>query len=169
LRSCLSRSLPPASSTTLDYQGYGFETGGFPPSATGDELRNSNHRHHRTPALGVDFATEELTGWISGLVSNGPQDAGDGTVFYTFSTGRMEIYRDTGRDHDLRYGAAQCDGAVDVHERRAVFAGTSRISSSISIPRPPPAPMKATSSSTAAAAWKRCTRSVRRASRSAAC
>ena len=91
----------PAVATTLDYQGYGFETGGFPPSSPGDVLSIPVVVNVASNALGVDFEAEELTGWISGLVSGGVQDGGDAVQFFTFAAGRIEFYRDASRDHDF--------------------------------------------------------------------
>jgi len=89
-----------ALATTLDYVGYAFETGGFPPSAPGDELRIPVTVDRAAEELGIQFASEELTGWISGLVSNGPQPGDDGVTVITYSAGRIEFFRDPSRDHD---------------------------------------------------------------------
>jgi hypothetical protein len=89
----------PARATTLDYQGYAFETGDFPPSVAGDTLRIPIVVTALAQDLGIDLGTEEVTGWIDGLVSSGPQDGGDAVMFFTFSTGRIEFYRDALSDH----------------------------------------------------------------------
>lgn len=91
----------PAFGTTLDYQGYAYETGDFPPSVPGDTLRIPLVVTALAQDLGIDLGTEELTGWIDGLLSGGPQDGGDAVTFFTFSTGRIEFYRDALRDHSF--------------------------------------------------------------------
>jgi hypothetical protein len=91
----------PAVATTLDYQGYAFESGGFPPSTPGDTLWLPVVVTTASESLQIDFGVEELTGWIAGLVSNGPQDGGDAVQFFTFAPGRIEFYRDSSRDHDF--------------------------------------------------------------------
>lgn len=87
----------PARATTLDYQGYAFETGGFPASAPGDILRFPVVV--TGSSLAVDLTSTELTGWIDGLVSTGTQDAGDGVQLVTFSNGSIEFWRDPSLDH----------------------------------------------------------------------
>lgn len=85
--------------TTIDYQGYAFETGGFPASDAGDTLRIPIVA--TAASLGIDLATHEVTGWIHGLVSGGTVDVGDGILMTTYGTGRIEIYRDASRDRDF--------------------------------------------------------------------
>jgi len=89
----------PAGATTIDYQGYAYETGGFPPGSVGDTLRMPVIV--TGTSLGLDLATTELTGWIDGLVSSGPQDGGDAVQFFTFSTGSIEFWRDASGDHEF--------------------------------------------------------------------
>ena len=85
----------------LDYQGYAFETGGLPPSEPGDELQIPFIVNSASEELGLDPAAGEITGWVSGLVSTGTQDAGDGVLLVTYGTGRVDIYRDPSSDHDF--------------------------------------------------------------------
>lgn len=87
--------------TTIDYQGYAFETGGFPASDPGDTLWIPIVATGVASTLGIDLATTEVTGWISGLVSAGAVDVGDGIQSIAYTTGRIEIYRDLSLDHDF--------------------------------------------------------------------
>lgn len=93
---------PVASGTaaTLDYQGMAWETGGFPPSTPGDTLWMPIIVDVFDP-LGYDPATEEITAFVGGLVSNGTQDAGDGILVTTYSPGLMQVFRDPARDHEF--------------------------------------------------------------------
>jgi hypothetical protein len=91
----------PATAAVLDYQGLAFETGGFPPSDTGDELRMPLVVTAIDSVLGFDPAAEEITGWVSGLVSTGTQDVGDGVLLTSYGPGRIEFYRDPSRDRDF--------------------------------------------------------------------
>ncbi len=93
--------LAAAHGTSLDYQGYAFETGGFPPSAVGDTLRIPVVVTEATADLGFDFASEEVTGWVTGLVSSGSTDLGGGVLRIDYSSGRIEFHRDPARDHDF--------------------------------------------------------------------
>ena len=93
--------LASASGTTLDYQGYGFTTGKSGNYAAGSVLSIPVIVNAAGPSLGLDTATEEMTGWITGLVSAGPTDGGDGVQIISFSAGRIEFYRDPLRDHDF--------------------------------------------------------------------
>lgn len=91
----------PALGTSIDYQGYAYETGGFPPSVAGDTLRIPIVVTTVTADLGFDLTAEELTGWVTELVSTGAQDLGGGVQRIEYSAGRIEIYRDPARDHDF--------------------------------------------------------------------
>jgi FlgD Ig-like domain len=90
---------------TLDYQGYAFETAGFPPSEVGDELAMPLIVNAFAPTfaatLGLGGEDGEITGWVSGLVSTGTQDAGDGVLMVTYSQGRVEFFRDPASNHDF--------------------------------------------------------------------
>lgn len=96
--------LAPAYATTLDYQGYAFKSGEPLPFVAGDFLRIPIVVDQAAADLGVDFGSEEMTGYISGLVANAPQDGGNGVVLVTFSDGRIDFYRDPSRDHDFGVG-----------------------------------------------------------------
>lgn len=93
--------LATAFGTTLDYQGYGFTTGEAGGYAAGSVLSIPVIVDATSASLPLDPGSEEITGWITGLISNGPSDGGDGVQFITFSTGRIEFYRDAQRDHDF--------------------------------------------------------------------
>ena len=136
------RADPPASGTTLDYQGYGFETGGFPPSAPGDTLRIPIIVTGLTSALGIDFASEEVTGWIAGLVSGGPHDGGDAMQFFTFSTGRMEIYRGIRAYHDFGTWPPSATVPWTFRTATCVWRAISPTSCSTSTPTRTPAPIE---------------------------
>jgi hypothetical protein len=93
--------LAPAHGISIDYQGYAYESGGFPPSDSGDTLRIPLIVDAISADLGFNFATEELTGWVSGLVSSGTLDLGGGLQRIDYTPGRIDIFRDASRDHDF--------------------------------------------------------------------
>ncbi len=100
----VSAHLAPVHATTLDYQGYAFKSGVSLPFVAGDSLRIPVVVDQASAALGVDFAAEEMTGYITGLVADAPQDGGEGVLLVTFSGGRIDFYRDPSRDHDFSAG-----------------------------------------------------------------
>jgi hypothetical protein len=93
-------SIAPAHGTAIDYQGYAYETGGFPPSAGADTLFIPLVATNVTGDLPFDLGAEELTGWITGLVSTGSLDLG-GLLRIDYTPARIDIYRDAARDHDF--------------------------------------------------------------------
>jgi len=80
---------------------------------TGDELQIPFIVNSASEELGLDPAAGEITGWVSGLVSTGTQDAGDGVLSSPTAQGGSDIYRDPSSDHD--FGTLprmpQCRGA----------------------------------------------------------
>ena len=93
-------ALPAAAQVyTVDYLGYGWETGGMLPSNAGDELVVTCVADNVDPAFGVDLGTEELTLHISGLISTGQVDAG-GYYIVSYTGGTMEIYEDPAMNAD---------------------------------------------------------------------
>lgn len=88
-----------AESALLDFQGFAHETGGFPPSATGDTLSIPCVVDNLSQNLGIDLQATEVTGWITGLVSTGSEDLGDGVTATHFEAGTIAFYSDPSRDH----------------------------------------------------------------------
>lgn len=85
----------------LDFQGLAWETGSFPPSAPGDELRIVCVVNELSDILGIDLQTTEVTAVLSGMVSNGSTDLGGGVTLTTYSGGTVRFYEDANRDHDF--------------------------------------------------------------------
>ncbi len=84
--------------SNIDYFGYAWETGGFPPSDAGDVLIFTGVADNADPIFGVDigeFGTEELTFYMYDLVSTGAIDIGGGTLMISYSGGYLDIYRDS--------------------------------------------------------------------------
>ena len=57
----------------IDYVGYGWEDGGFPPSNPGDMMYYVAIGQSADAIFGVDLGTEELTVYIYDLVSTGDE------------------------------------------------------------------------------------------------
>jgi hypothetical protein len=86
--------------STIDYYGYAWETGGFPPSEVGDVLAFTGVGDYADPVFGVDLANEELTFYMYDLVSTGEIPIGGGTLMINYSGGYLEIYRDVAMNAD---------------------------------------------------------------------
>ncbi len=85
---------------SIDYLGFAWETGGFPPSNAGDNLTMTGVAVFDgvDPIFGVDLGSEEVTFYMSGLVSNGEVDMGGGTLQINYTGGTLEIYRDAAQN-----------------------------------------------------------------------
>lgn len=93
---------PALSQTTpaIDYLGYAWETGGFPPSDVGDVLVFTGVGVSADPIFGVDLGVDELTFYMYDLVSTGQVDMGGGSFVVNYSGGYLEIYRDGAQNAD---------------------------------------------------------------------
>lgn len=85
----------------IDYVGYGWEDGGFPPSNPGDMMYYVAVGQSADAIFGVDFGVEELTVYIYDLVSTGEIPIGGGTTMISYTGGYMEIYRDGAMNADF--------------------------------------------------------------------
>ena len=88
-----------AQNPEIDYLGYAWETGGFPPSYAGDVLFMTGTAGIIDPIFGVDLDTEEVTFYIYGCTSLGAVDM-SGTIYVTYTGGYLEIYRDAAFNAD---------------------------------------------------------------------
>ncbi|MEN8006964.1 MAG: hypothetical protein ABFS42_08105 [Candidatus Krumholzibacteriota bacterium] len=86
--------------SAIDYYGYAWETGGFPPSNPGDTMIFTGVGVAADPVFGVDFGVEELTFYMYDLVSTGEVPIGGGTVMINYTGGYLEIYRDGAMNAD---------------------------------------------------------------------
>ena len=84
----------------IDYYGYAWETGGFPPSNPGDDLVFTCVGDAADPLFGVDLVNEELTLYMSAMTSSGENDIGGGVLRIDYTGGTLEIYRDAGMNAD---------------------------------------------------------------------
>ena len=85
--------------STIDYIGYGWETGGFPVSDPGDELHFVGITDYLDPEFEVDLGVDELTLHVYGLLSVGEVDLGYYTIV-TYSGGYLEMYQDSSNNAD---------------------------------------------------------------------
>jgi hypothetical protein len=83
-----------AQTAVIDYVGYGWEDGGFPPSDPGDLFVFTAVATSVDPAIGVDLGTEEVTFYVYGLTSMGEVPLPGGLTSITYTNGTLEIYRD---------------------------------------------------------------------------
>jgi hypothetical protein len=91
----------PAEAALIDYVGFGWETVGFPPSQSGDELVVMAVSTQVDPLFGVDLAAAEATVVLYGLISTGGYvDPGTGWTYVTYTGGTLEVWEDPSRDHD---------------------------------------------------------------------
>jgi len=84
----------------IDYLGYAWETGGYPPSDVGDELIIVGVSNLIDAIFGYDLNIGEVTFHIFDLISTGGVDVGGGTEMVMYSGGTMEIYFDTSYNAD---------------------------------------------------------------------
>jgi len=83
----------------IDYYGYAWETGGFPPSNPGDDLVFTCVGDAADPIFGVDLGSEELTFYMSALTSSGEVPEGPNTRI-DYVGGTLEIWRDLSQNAD---------------------------------------------------------------------
>jgi len=92
-----------AQNAILDFQGYSWETGGFPASNPGDVLQVVGVVDALDSRFGVNLATEEVTVHASNLVSTGQIDIGGGVLSVAYVGGNLDVYRDPAMDHDYGF------------------------------------------------------------------
>jgi len=100
----LSAGVAQAQNALIDYQGYAWETGGFPPSNAGDELKFVGVVDALDARFGVNLGTDEVTIYVHSLLSTGQVDIGGGVLMIAYSGGDIELYQDGTPDHDYGTG-----------------------------------------------------------------
>jgi len=94
----------------IDYLGFSWETGGFPPSDMGDVMNVVGVVDAIDPIFGITLGSgTEVTFHISGLVSNGGI-LSSGVLTVSYSNGDFDLYEDTTPDHD--YGTNPPNGTA---------------------------------------------------------
>jgi len=88
-----------AQNPTIDYYGFAWETGGFPPSDPGDVLDFVGVADAADAIFGVDLGADELTFYIYDLVSTGEVDLG-GYSMISYTGGMLEIWRAGAKNAD---------------------------------------------------------------------
>jgi hypothetical protein len=86
----------------IDYQGYSWETGGFPASNPGDVMNIVGVVDQIDPLFNISLAGTEVTFYVTGLVSQGQVVNGD-VISVSYSGGTIELWDDPSKDHD--YGS----------------------------------------------------------------
>jgi hypothetical protein len=110
LLACLASGAAQAQNALIDYQGYAWEDGGFPPSNAGDSLFVVGVVDGIDSRFGVNFATEEVTLWVRNLVSGGQVSQGGSLISVAYSSGDIDLYRDPSKNRD--YGINPRNGTV---------------------------------------------------------
>lgn len=96
----LSTGVAQAQNALIDYQGYAWETGGFPPSNAGDEFKFVGVVDSLDSRFGVSLSTHEVTIYVHSLLSTGQVDIGGGVLSIAYTGGDIELYDDASPDHD---------------------------------------------------------------------
>lgn len=89
-----------ATNAIIDYQGYAWETGGFPPSNPGDVLNIVAVVDAIDSRFGINLSAEEVTLYVTDLASTGQVDLGGGVLNIAYSGGTISLYRDPSQNHD---------------------------------------------------------------------
>ena len=84
----------------IDYQGYAWETGGFTPSNPGDVLNVVGVTDNVDAIFGVNLGSEELTIWVTNLVSTGQVPLGGGVLAVSYVGGDIQVWQDPAMNHD---------------------------------------------------------------------
>jgi len=96
----LTAGVASAQNALIDFQGYSYETGGFQPSNLGDVLSIVGVVDALDVRFGVNLGTEEVTVYVTGLLSGGEVPVGGGIVQIAYAGGTIDMYRDPSQDHD---------------------------------------------------------------------
>lgn len=99
-----------AQNALIDYQGYSWETGTFPPSNPSDNLSVVGVVDALDARFGINLLLDEVTLYVSGLTSTGQVDIGGGVLAISYVGGTIALYQDPSKDHD--YGVNPPNGTV---------------------------------------------------------
>lgn len=89
-----------AQNATIDYQGYAWETGGFPPSNVDDVLNIVGVVDALDARFGINLLVDEVTLWVTNLVSTGQVDIGGGALSIAYTGGDIQLWQDPSRNRD---------------------------------------------------------------------
>lgn len=89
-----------AENAIIDFQGYAWETGGFPPSNVDDILSIVGVVDSLDPRFSINLLLTEVTLYATDLVSQGQVDVGGGVLAVSYSGGTIALYDDPARNHD---------------------------------------------------------------------
>jgi hypothetical protein len=84
----------------IDFQGYSYEMGGFPPSNIGDALNFVALVDGLTPPLSWNPAGNEYTLHLSSLTSNGTQQPDPNNIVIEYSGGTLALHEDSSFNSD---------------------------------------------------------------------
>jgi hypothetical protein len=113
-----------AQNAIIDYQGYAWETGGFPPSNAGDAFEMVGVVDAIDSRFGINFALEEVTLHVSGLISTGQVDLGGGMLQIAYSGGAIDIFRDPSQNHDYGVNPANATAPPTFVDGTLLLGGT---------------------------------------------
>ena len=89
-----------AATNIIDYQGFAWEDGGFLPSNPGDILSFVGVTDNIDVIFGINLGTEELTIYVTDLVSTGQVDLGGGVLAISYVGGTLALWNDAAMNHD---------------------------------------------------------------------
>src|SRR5262245_66538157 len=89
-----------AQNALIDYQGYAWETGDFPPSNAGDVLSFVGVVDAIDSRFGVNFATEQVTLYVTSLTSTSQVDMGGVVISIAYTSGNIQLWRDPSQEHN---------------------------------------------------------------------
>jgi len=119
----LAAAVPANAQTALvNYVGFGFEDGGFPPSNPGDELTVLTVASSVDPAFGVP-AGQEVTIVLEGLVSTGEFLSGSNTII-TYTGGTLSMYADASNDADWGINPPNASAPASFVNGDLIFEGS---------------------------------------------
>jgi len=99
-----------AENALIDYQGFAWEDGHFPISQPGDIFNLVAIVDAIDIRFGVDLGSEEVTIWVTDLLSTGQVDVGGGIFSVAFSGGTLQVWRDPSGNHE--YGVNPPNGTA---------------------------------------------------------
>ena len=120
-----SMSAGPARSqdAIIDYQGYTYETGGFQPSDAGDVLSILGIVDALDARFLIDLSMDEVTLYVTSLVSTGQVDIGGGILSIAYTGGTIDLYQDPSRDHDFGINPPNPPATPNTFTNGSLFLG----------------------------------------------
>lgn len=88
-----------AQDAVIDYIGFAWEDGRFPNSVPGDKFNLVAVVDNIDPRFGINLNNEEVTLWVTDLISTGQVDQGGGIFSVSYTGGALQLWRDPSMNH----------------------------------------------------------------------